>query len=78
MACGKPIIGTEVDGLKQVIDGAGLVFPVGDEKMLAKQINSLMENPTLYASVAAKCKERAQQYDITNMATNYHNIYHSL
>jgi glycosyltransferase involved in cell wall biosynthesis len=78
MACGKPIIGTDVDGLKQVIDGAGLVFPAGDERILAKQINALIENPTLYVSVAERCKDRAQKYDITNMATNYYDIYHSL
>lgn len=32
MACGKPVIATNVDGLKQVVEGTGLLFPVGDEK----------------------------------------------
>lgn len=43
MACGKPVIATNVDGLKQVVEGTGLLFPVGDEKELANCISTLLK-----------------------------------
>lgn len=75
MSCGKPIIGTNVDGLKQVIEGAGETFSVGNENELAVKVNRLLNNEIYYTEVSSKCKERASKYDISVMSKGYLGMY---
>lgn len=75
MAAGKPVIASDVDGLKQVIEGAGIIFKTGDEKALAAKINSLLEDPELYAKIGEACILRAADYDISIMAGKYKQVY---
>lgn len=78
MACGKPIIGTDVDGLKQVIEGAGVTFPVGDALSLADKVNTLLADEVLYSRCAHACRSRAEMYDISIMNNEYLNVYKEL
>lgn len=78
MACGKPVIATNVDGLKEIVSGAGLLFPVGDEKQLAEEVNKLFSDSHFYEEVATKCRNRANDYDIKIMADKYLALYNSL
>lgn len=78
MASGKPILATNVEGLRQVVDGAGLLFEVGDEKSLATQISHLLDEKSLYNEIAERCQKRATQYDIQEMMRRYLEVYHSL
>lgn len=78
MAAGKPVIASDVEGLAQVVEGAGLLFPLGDDKKLADMIKQLMEDKTYYQQVAAKCLERAQMFDIQNMVDAYNEVYMGL
>lgn len=78
MSCGKPIIGTNVDGLKQVIEGAGEIFSVGNANELAKCVNILLNDHSYYEAVSARCKERAKMFDIRIMAERYMNVYYQI
>ncbi len=78
MAVGKPVIASDVDGLREVVKGAGILFPHGDADALAKEVCRLAENPEVYAEVAKKCRERADMYDISTMADGYLKVYESL
>lgn len=78
MACGKPIIASGVDGLKQIVEGAGLIFKKGDEKDLANRINLLLNNKDYYESISQKCEERASLFDIKVMDNKYKQIYNEL
>lgn len=71
MASGKPIIGTMVDGLKQVIEGAGETFHVGNDNELAVRVNYLLGNVEYYSKVSRQCMERASKYDISVMVDGY-------
>jgi glycosyltransferase involved in cell wall biosynthesis len=51
MASEKPVIASAVDGLKQVVEGSGLLLKKGDEKDLAEKITSLISSPELYKEV---------------------------
>ncbi|MDR1895905.1 MAG: glycosyltransferase [Prevotellaceae bacterium] len=75
MASGKPFIASDVPGLHDVVDGAGLLFPVGDEKKLAEKINSLLSDKDFYEKTAATCLERAKKYDINRMVDQYIELY---
>lgn len=78
MACGRPFIASDVDGLHDIVDGAGILFPEGDDKVLARQIQYLCEHPDDYCQIALRCQERARQYDISIMAEKYLGLYDSL
>lgn len=75
MACGKPIIATDVAGLKQVVQGAGELFQSGDEIALANIVNRLLIDAQYYNFTSLRCKKRAATYDIQITARKYENLY---
>ncbi len=75
MASGRPFIASDVNGLKEVVNGYGILFPHQDYHSLAENIKSLCENSNKYTLVSRSCRERAQQYDINIMANKYLNLY---
>jgi glycosyltransferase involved in cell wall biosynthesis len=75
MASGKPFVASDVEGLRDIVSGYGVLFPHGDAKVLATEIRRLCED-TLYAKqVAVKCQERAKMFDIEVMVSMYMNAY---
>lgn len=78
MACGRPFVASDVDGLHEIVDGAGVLFPHGDDMELAKIIRHLCENPAEYQAVAQLCQDRARQYDIAVMTERYLDLYKML
>ena len=75
MAANKPVIATNVPGLAEVVNDAGVLFDVGNEKDLAEKILDLMNDPTKYKEVAQKCQSRAAEYDIQKMVDGYVEVY---
>lgn len=78
MASGRPFIASDVDGLHEMVNGAGVLFPDGDHIALASAIRSLCENPEKYKAVAARCQARAKDYDISKMAAGYNAVYQEI
>ena len=78
MASGRPFVASDVDGLRDVVSGAGVLFPHGDDKALAEAIQQLCENPSYYTEVAQACQSRAKEYDISVMADKYDQLYKEL
>lgn len=78
MSVGKPFLASDVDGLREVVAGAGILFPHGDSEALAKEILQLEASPQLYRSIAERCYARARQFDISQMADAYSRLYHNL
>lgn len=75
MASGRPFVASNVDGLREVVKGYGVLFPEGDAQALARAIQELCENPELYREVAQRCQQRAQEFDISVMANRYSELY---
>ena len=73
MAGGKPVIVSNVDGLKEVVNGAGLIFM--DEKDLKNKINEMFSDKSLYEEISKKCIVRAEIYNINRMKDELQNIY---
>ena len=78
MVSGKPFIASDVEGLHDVVAGAGLLFPHEDHKRLAELIRQVCENKEYGSEVAARCRKRAMQYDIVNTVSRYEHIYNKL
>lgn len=78
MASGRPFVASDVDGLHDIVQGAGLLCPHGDSEAFASAIRRLTEDKAYAAQVAQACQERAAQYDISKMVEGYHRVYQSL
>lgn len=78
MSVGKPFIASDVNGLREVTKGYGILFPHGNSGILANQIKHLAEDQVYYNQTAARCYERAKQFDIKNMVDSYLKVYYQI
>ena len=78
MASGRPFIASDVDGLRDIVGGYGVLFPHEDYKALADEIRKLCEDEEYAEEVAVRCQERAKMFDISVMVEKYMEVYHSL
>ncbi len=78
MSVGKPFLASDVDGLREVVRGAGILFPHGDSQALAAAIVRLAADPAARDAVAAACRRRAAAFDIATMAQAYFKQYQAI
>lgn len=78
MASGKPFLSDNVDGLREIVQGNGVLFEHEDSKGLADAILSLDEDVDYRTSVIASCQSKALQYDINNVVDCYIGIYRNI
>ncbi len=78
MSVNKPFIGSNVQGIREIVNGYGILFEQGNEKELADEIMKLLNDKDYYKEVADKCYERAQQFDINRMVDKYIKLYESI
>ncbi len=64
MSAGLPVVASDVPGLGEIVKGAGMLVPPGDDEALAKAINDVLESPTLREQLAAASQQRAADFSI--------------
>ena len=62
MACGTPVITSDVSSLPEVVGDAALTVPPTDETALAEVMRRVLANPALGADLRARGLERAQRF----------------
>lgn len=77
LASGKPVVASDVPGLAEVIGGAGILFPQGDERILAEAITKLSSDKDFYEKIAIACSLRARDFDIRKTCGKYLDVYKS-
>lgn len=75
MACGHPFIATNVNGLRDVVKGAGVLFECGNAMELADILRKLDSNKEYYDAITNSCLKRANEYDIHEVAEKYQQEY---
>lgn len=75
LASGKPVVASDVPGLKEIIGGYGLLFPFANEVEFAGRIRTLLNNPEYAREVGKSCLSRSADFDIKRMAETYFQIY---
>lgn len=75
MSAHKPFIASDVNGLREVTSGYGLLFPHADAKVLAEEIEHLANDSSYYHKVADRCYQRALEFDISKMVAGYDEVY---
>lgn len=78
MSAEKPFVASDVDGLREVTKGYGLLFAHGDSEALADIIRRLHDDKSFYNEVAKRCYERARQFDISLTIEKYIKVYETV
>lgn len=81
MACGKPVIGSNVGGIPEVIeDGVnGFLFESGDHEMLANRIDRILGNPDLAMKLGeAAYRTATERYSPGRYVELYHSFLSTL
>ncbi len=77
MAFGVPVVATEVGGVGTLLaDGAGVLVPPGDPTSLATELEKLLRDRALAASIGARGEARVRsRYDVEVMVDAYLEVY---
>ncbi len=80
MACGKPVIASNIEGYAGVLthNEEGLMVPRGDDAALAQALLSLLHNRTLRETMGEKGKVKAKKYSWENVAHQVMDYYKNL
>ena len=78
MSVGKPFVASDVDGVREITKGYGILFPHEDDKALAEMILRLSQDKGYYNEIASRCYERAKEYDIEKTVKGYLHVYEDL
>jgi glycosyltransferase involved in cell wall biosynthesis len=78
MASEKPVIGSNVSGLNELLLDAGLLFECGNDLELSALIFKLYTDNDFYNNVARKCFLKSREYSIEKMVFEYCKEYKSL
>ncbi|WP_293713928.1 glycosyltransferase [uncultured Parabacteroides sp.] len=74
MAAGKPVIVSDIDGIRELVKGYGLLFKNYDINDLAEKITSL-NDPIYYESIRIQCLKRSKDFDISKTVQQYIKLY---
>lgn len=62
LACGTPVIATDIDGLPESVGDAGLIVPPADAPALARAMQFLAGNPEQVARLREACQRRREKF----------------
>lgn len=71
MAMGIPTIGSDVDGLRDVMKDGGLLFECGNDEELANKIKMLAEDKLFYDEISKKGLLNSKKYSLNTMVNRY-------
>lgn len=77
MASGRPVIGSNIGGIPQLIESGvnGLLVPPGDSKALADAIEKILTNPQLAEKFAAQSLEKSKNFTWEVQIEKYRNLF---
>jgi glycosyltransferase involved in cell wall biosynthesis len=78
MAAGLPVLASDVPGLAEVVAGAGILFPQGDDKALADHLAALVRSPELRQEMSHASLRRARQFSIEQTVDGCIRLYESV
>lgn len=78
MAAGLPVVASDVPGLADLVAGAGILYPSGDDKALAGHLTALIESPERRREMGRASLQRARQFSIENTVDGCIRMYESI
>jgi phosphatidylinositol alpha-mannosyltransferase len=77
MAAGTPVVASELDAFRRVLDGAGELFPAGDPGALAALLERLLDDRPRREAMAARAARVVAGYDWPVLARRVVEVYES-
>lgn len=77
MAAGTPVVATDLDAFRRVLDGAGELFPAGDAAALAGTLDRLLDDAPRRGALAARAATVVAGYDWPVLAQRVVEVYES-
>jgi glycosyltransferase involved in cell wall biosynthesis len=71
LAAGKAVIGTNIEGVKELISDKKLLFNIGDEKALAKAAMLLLNNEKYRIKIEKENYIRSKDFNLSKMTNEY-------
>ncbi|WP_162551124.1 glycosyltransferase [Paenibacillus tepidiphilus] len=78
MAAGKLVLGSNVDGLREVIGDKDLLFEVGDFKKLSEKIEFFLKNEEITQKKVESLMTKSTQFSLGEMVDRYVSMYREL
>lgn len=75
MNAGLPVFASDVEGLNEVVSGAGILLPYGETEAWANQLDALMKNPKELAELSLKSQQQAQEFSLEKHINNLLELY---
>jgi glycosyltransferase involved in cell wall biosynthesis len=63
MAAGTPVVATATGGLRDLVEGAGILVPVGDAAALARAVRGLLDDSQRRGQLSQLGRDRAASWD---------------
>jgi phosphatidyl-myo-inositol alpha-mannosyltransferase len=77
MAAGTPVVASDLDAFRRVLDGSGALFPVGDSAALARLLGELLDDPARRSAMSAAAAKLVAAYDWPVLARQVVEVYES-
>jgi len=80
MACGVPVLATDVGGLSEVVIGGktGFLFPVGDHNTAIRQAVNLLSDPSRHRAMSKVAARHAACFGVERIVPAYEELYRKL
>ena len=79
MSCGKPVVSTDVGGVKEALEGNGALVPPGDAEALAAEVRKLLDDAALRATLGARGRAAiVEKYRVDHTIAKYLDLYTEL
>ncbi len=76
MACGRPVVATDVGGVREALDGYGLIVAPRDHEALGQAIVTLLRDDLLRAQMGRQAREAVlARYRISSSVDGYRRLY---
>lgn len=78
MAAGIPVVTSAIPGVSEVVGQAGLQFPAGNERELAKCLTRLLADADLRCKLSSQGRARAAKFSIDQTAREHLSLYETI
>jgi glycosyltransferase involved in cell wall biosynthesis len=79
MACGIPVVGSDVGEIPHVVGAAGLIFPAGNVPALTDRLALIRDDPTLAHRLGGQgIRRAASEFSWERVATSMYDVWQSL
>jgi len=79
MACGKPVVATDVGGVSEILGDAGILVPPRNPRALARGILKVLSDEELARELGLRARMRVlREFPMSRIVGEYREIYHDL